>query len=85
MHKKSRWLKTAGLKSETEGFIIAALDQTIKTNCYRLKIRKDGTDNVPDYYVFNSRKPLTISWQGVLSWPKLNTYTDTKRPSHTYT
>ena len=44
MHQKNRWLKTAGLNSETEGFIIAALDQTIMTNYYRLKILKNGTD-----------------------------------------
>ena len=29
-----QWLKTAGLKSETEVFIIAAQDQAIKTNYY---------------------------------------------------
>ena len=46
MHKKSRWLKAAGIKSETEGFIIAAIDQTIKTNYYRCKILKNGTDPV---------------------------------------
>jgi len=38
------WLSTPGLKSETEGFIIAAQDQCIKTNYYRNKILKDGTD-----------------------------------------
>ena len=27
-----KWRRTAGLKSETEGFIIAAQDQCIKTN-----------------------------------------------------
>ena len=25
---------------------------------------------MPDYNVFNSRKPLTMSWQSALSWPK---------------
>ena len=37
-------LKTAGLKSEPEGFIIAAQDQAITTNYYRIKILKDGAD-----------------------------------------
>ena len=40
----NQWLKTAGLKSETEGFIISALDQAINSNYYRNKILKDGTD-----------------------------------------
>ncbi|XP_028512939.1 uncharacterized protein LOC114574468 [Exaiptasia diaphana] len=38
------WLRTSGLESQTEGFIIAAQDQCIKTNYYRNKILKDGTD-----------------------------------------
>ena len=36
----NQWLKRAGLKSETEGFIIAARDQAIKTNYYSSKIQK---------------------------------------------
>ena len=39
-----QWLKSGGLKSETEGFIIAAQDQAIKTNYYRSNILNDGTD-----------------------------------------
>ena len=42
--KTHNWLSTPGLKSETEGFIIAAQDQCIKTNYHRTKILKDGTD-----------------------------------------
>jgi len=34
----NKWLKTSGLKAETEGFVIAAQDQCIKTNYYRNKI-----------------------------------------------
>ena len=44
--KTNQWLQIAGLKSETEGFIITAQDQAIKTNYYRNKIFKDGTDPV---------------------------------------
>ena len=42
----NQWLKTAGLKPETKGFITrtAALDQAIKTNYYCSKMLKDGTD-----------------------------------------
>ena len=32
--KSHNWQSTPGLKSETEGFIIAAQDQCIKTNYY---------------------------------------------------
>ena len=46
-----KWLKS--LKGETEGFIIAAQDQSLATNNYRNKIIKDGTNPkcrlCPDY------------------------------------
>ena len=42
----NKWLSTSGLKSETEGFIIAAQDQCLKTNYYRHKILKDGTNQM---------------------------------------
>ena len=40
----NQWLKSGGLKSETEGFTIAAQDRVIKTNYYRRNILNDGTD-----------------------------------------
>ena len=40
----NQWLKSGGLKSETEGFIIAAQDQAIKSNYHRSNILNDGTD-----------------------------------------
>ncbi|XP_074608050.1 uncharacterized protein LOC141860765 [Acropora palmata] len=45
----NQWLKSGGLKSETEGFIIAAQDQAIKTNYYRRNILNDGTDPMCGY------------------------------------
>ena len=42
--QKYNWLSTPDLKSEREGFIIAAQDQCFKTNYYRNKILKSGTD-----------------------------------------
>ena len=42
----NQWLKTAGLKSKTESFIIAAQDHAIKTNYCGSKILKDGTDSI---------------------------------------
>ena len=82
----NQWLKRAGLKSQTEGFIINAHDQAIKSNYYssNCKILKDGTDQTQcAEFVVNFRKLLTILWHGVLSWPKLNTYTDTIKPKRT--
>ena len=82
----NQWLKRAGLKSETEGFLINAHDQAIKSNYYssNCKILKDGTDQTQcAEFVVNFRKLLTILWYGALSWPKLNTYTDTIKPQRT--
>ena len=39
-----QWLQSAGLKSETEGMVMAAQDQSLATRSYRNKIIKDGTD-----------------------------------------
>jgi len=41
--KSLAWLKSAGLKGETEGFIMAAQDQSLNTRVYRAKIIKDGS------------------------------------------
>ena len=38
------WLKSSGLKAETEGFIFAAQDQSLKTKNYIANIMKAGTD-----------------------------------------
>ena len=42
----NQWLKSGGLRSETEGFIIAAQDQAIKTDYCRRNILNDGTDSM---------------------------------------
>ena len=42
--KTNKWLKTNGLKAETEGLIIAAQDQSLATRSYHHRIIKDGTD-----------------------------------------
>ena len=39
----NQWLKSGGLKTETESLIIAAQDQAIKTNYCRSNILNDGT------------------------------------------
>ena len=39
-----KWLRSASLKWETQGFIIAAQDQSLATNNYQSKIIKDGTN-----------------------------------------
>ena len=38
--KTHRWLKAAGLRAETEGFIIAAQDQSLPTRWYQHNILK---------------------------------------------
>ena len=39
-----QWLHSAGLKAETEGFIMAAQDQSLFTRNYQAKIIKNGAD-----------------------------------------
>ena len=40
----NNWLRSSQLKGETEGFIIAAQDQSLTTRLYQSQIIKDGTD-----------------------------------------
>ena len=42
--KTNKWLKSIGLKAETECLIIAAQDQSLATRSYHHRIMKDGTD-----------------------------------------
>ena len=42
--KTHHWLRGMGLKAETEGFIMAAQDQSLFTRNYQSKIVKNGTD-----------------------------------------
>ena len=39
-----KWLKSSGLKSETEGLIIAAQDQSLMTKQYQSEIIKNGAN-----------------------------------------
>ena len=43
--KTNRWLKSTGLKGETEGLIIAAQDQCLPTKAYRYRILKDQSED----------------------------------------
>ena len=43
-NKTFSWLKSSGLKAETEGFIMAAQDQSIKTKNYLTNIMKTSND-----------------------------------------
>ena len=79
-----QWIKSGGLKSETEGFIIAAQDQAIKTNYYRSNILNDGTDPICRI-CGQLQETIDHIVAGALSWPKLNTYTNMIKPPHTYT
>ena len=39
-----QWLSSSSLKGETEGFILAAQDQSISTRVYQTRILKNGAD-----------------------------------------
>ena len=39
-----QWLSRSSLKGETEGFILAAQDQSISTRVYQIRILKNGAD-----------------------------------------
>ena len=41
MKLKHKWLKSSGLKSDTEGLIIAAQDQSLMTKQYQSEIMKN--------------------------------------------
>ena len=42
--KTHQWLRSSGLKSETEGLIIAAQDQSLATKSYHHKIINNDSD-----------------------------------------
>ena len=42
-YKTNQWLRSTGLKAETEGLIIAAQDQSLPTKSYFARIVKDGS------------------------------------------
>ena len=43
-NKTNQWLRSTGLKAETEGLIIAAQDKSLATRSYHARIIKDSTD-----------------------------------------
>ena len=42
-YKTNQWLRSIGLKAETEGLIIAAQDQSHPSKTYYARIEKDST------------------------------------------
>ena len=47
------WLRCAGLKAKTEGFIMAAQDQSLYTRNYQANVNKNGTD--PNCRLFEAK------------------------------
>ena len=44
-----QWLSSSSLKGETEGFILAAQDQSLATQVYQAKTLKNGVTQDADY------------------------------------
>ena len=44
LHDTHQWLRSAGLKAETEGFIVAAQDQSLFTRNFQANILHNGAD-----------------------------------------
>ena len=83
--KTHRWLKAAGLKAETEGFIIAAQDQSLPTRWYQHNILKKPDVDPKCSLMAVSMRPLTTWSLAALNWLKLKTSTTTTRQLHTCT
>ena len=79
-----RWVKVAGLKAETEGFIIADQDQSLQTRWHQHNILKKPEVD-PKCRLCVSTRSLTIWSLAALNWLKLNTSTATTRQLHTCT
>ena len=80
--KTHKWLKAAGLKAETEGFIIAAQNQPAGTKTTSSKSLA-WTQNAD--FAAGSTRPLTIWSLADLNWLKLNISSVTTRQLHTCT
>ena len=63
MEQSFQWMKHTGLKGETEGLIIGAQDQALKTRYYAKHIMKQcDTDKCR---MCSSQKQSSTSWLGV--------------------
>ena len=71
-----KWLKSAGLKAETEGLLVAAQDQSLATRSYQHRILNNDVTLCAEY-VTASRKPSIILFAAVLNYLDLSTYVDT--------
>ena len=69
LHDSHQWLRSARLKVDTEGFIVAAQDQSHFTRHFQANILHDGTGPSCRFWV---PRLLTTSSQGALFLPQMS-------------